>query len=221
MTHLLIAVENISYFLHPQLLIQDLNFTVKRGECMAFIGTNGTGKTTTLSLLAGLLRPLKGQVLIHGLNIHTKPLGAKQHLGFLSDALPLYHELSVKEYLNFICKLRQVQEAPTAIETVIETLDLKPFLHSLIGILSKGLKQRVAIAQAIIHQPCVLLLDEPTQGLDSAQIESLQIFLSEYKKNAAIILSSHYAQEVEGLCDSTLQFSSEGIKHHDIQHCPA
>lgn len=216
----LVLVQNLTY-LRPQLVIQDLTFVVPRGKCMALIGKNGTGKTTLLNLLAGLIKPHAGQICMQGFNIHTLPILAKHCIGFLPDNCPLYPDLTIREYLNFIAKLRQIPKADlvNAIEQAIESLNLKRHQHYLIGILSKGLKQRVGIASVILHRPSVLLLDEPTQGLDQSQIEDFQCLLSEYKKDAAIILSTHYLNEVESICDKTLRFSPQGIQVHDFNHC--
>ncbi len=216
----LISVENLSYT-RPQWAMQDLSFTVNRGECMAFIGKNGTGKTTTLNLIAGLIKPHAGRILIQGFNIHTLPILAKQFIGFLPDQCPLYVELTVREYLSFFAKLRQISKPDIAdhVEEALEKLNLKRHQHHLIGILSKGLKQRVGLASAILHRPSVLLLDEPTQGLDQNQIENFQLLLSQYKKNAAIILSTHYLNEVKSICDHALQFGTEEIKPYDFNDC--
>lgn len=218
----LITVEKVT-FLCPNVGIENLSFIVNRGECAVLLGANGTGKTTTLKLIAGLLRPQNGRVLIHGINIHQAPLLAKQHIGFLPDVLPLYPELTVREYLEFVAKLRQIVKSKQkeAIEQALEITQLIPYAKRLIGILSKGLKQRVGIAQAILHHPTVLLLDEPTQGLDFEQIQSFQAFLREYKKDTAIILSTHYWQEVQAICDQAWYFNTEGIKAYDFHHCPA
>ncbi len=221
MTQDLVTVKNVSYGYPTQGMQRALSFTVRRGECMALIGANGSGKTTTLNLLAGLLRPQRGEVLIQGINIHTHPRRAKLHLGFLPDFLPLYLDLTVMEYLSFIAKLRQIPKLKRkdAIAETIEQLNLAPYRQYLIGRLSKGLKQRVGLAQAILHRPSVLLLDEPTQGLDTIHIEIFQELLKNYKKNAAIILSTHYLNEVEGILDHALQFNSEGITSYDLHHC--
>ncbi len=216
----LVLVQNLTY-LRPQLVIQNLTFVVQRGECMALIGKNGTGKTTMLNLLVGLIKPHAGQIFMQGFNIHTLPILAKHRIGFLPDNCPLYPDLTIREYLNFIAKLRQIPNTDlvNAIEQAIESLNLKRHQHHLIGVLSKGLKQRVGIASVILHRPSVLLLDEPTQGLDQSQIEDFQCLLNEYKKDAAIILSTHYLNEVESICDKTLQLSSQGIQIHDFNDC--
>jgi ABC-2 type transport system ATP-binding protein len=216
----LVSVHSLTY-IRPQLAIRDLNFSLHTGECMVLLGKNGTGKTTLLNLLAGLIKPHAGHILIQGFDINTLPILAKQFMGFLPDNCPLYPDLSIREYLNFVAKLRQIPKSDRVdrIQQAIETLNLNRQQDHLIGTLSKGLKQRVGLASVMLHRPSVLLLDEPTQGLDQTQIEDFQLLLSEYKKNAAIIISTHYLNEVEAIADHVLQFSAEGIKAHDFNHC--
>ncbi len=219
-THPLILVKNLNYT-RPQWAITNLSFHLNRGQCMAFVGKNGTGKTSVLNLIAGLVKPHAGHVFIHGFNIHTLPILAKQFIGFLPDQCPLYAELTVREYLDFIAKLRQISKSdmPDRVEEALENFNLKQQRHHVIGVLSKGLKQRVGLASVMLHHPSVLLLDEPTQGLDQKQIEDFQHLLAEYKKDTAIILSTHYLNEVQSICDYILQFSTEGIKINDLNDC--
>jgi len=219
----LIIVENISFSRGSTWVIQNLSFTLKQGECLALIGSNGTGKTTTLHLLAGLLRPTLGKIFINGWNIQTQALLAKQSIGFLPDNLPLYHELTVKEYLILIAKLKKIPKEnwPGALERVLEALSLENHQNHLIGLLSKGLKQRVGIAQALLHNPSVLLLDEPTQGLDAKQMDDFQTIIQQYKSQGAIVLATHSEDEVKSLCETTLQFSTEGINAYDCHPCTA
>ena len=216
----LIAVENLSYT-RPQWAMRHLSFTVNRGQCMALIGKNGTGKTTTLNLIAGLIKPQAGEILMGGFNIHTRPILAKQLTGFVPDQCPLPGELTIREYLAFMVKLRHISkpERTDCIEEALEKLNLQRHQHRLIGMLSKGLKQSVGLASAIVHRPAVLLLDEPTQGLDQSQIENFQQLLSQYKQKAAIILSTHYFNEIEFICDKALAFSPQAIEAYDFNHC--
>lgn len=221
----IVSCQNVTYTHQGRCIIQNLNFSVKRGECIVLTGTNGTGKTTTLNLLAGLIRPSSGRILVNGLNIHHFPLPTKKLLGFLPDKAPLYHELTVSEYLNLVAKLRQipVSEHAARINKTLADLNLKPQQHRIIGTLSKGQQQRVGIAQAILHHPILLLLDEPTHGLDPDQIESLVYLLCQYKKQAAIILSTHHFNEMESLCNKRFQLTEQGIKQYeyDLNDCPA
>jgi ABC-2 type transport system ATP-binding protein len=153
------------------------------------------------------------------------PLLTKKLLGFLPDKAPLYHELTVNEYLNLVAKLRQIpaRDCPSRIHNTITDLNLKQQQHCIIGTLSKGQQQRVGIAQALLHHPTLLLLDEPTHGLDPDQIDSLVSLLCQYKKHAAIVLSTHHFNEMESLCNRRLQFTEQGIKEHeyDLNDCPA
>jgi ABC-2 type transport system ATP-binding protein len=218
-----VSVNNLTYTRRTQSPIRNLNIDIHQNQCIALTGANGTGKTTTLHILAGLLWPSQGQVLIHGANIHTNPLIAKQSVGFLPEILPLYHELTIFEYLSYIAKIRQIPKASMQdrIINVLQTFNLEKHRSVLINQLSKGQKQRVGIAQAILHQPSVLILDEPTQGLDQCEIEYFQYFLKDYKKKSAIILSTHYLHEMDLICDQTIDLSSRGIKIDDLHHCTA
>jgi ABC-2 type transport system ATP-binding protein len=221
----ILSVKNLAYVRHSQRIIQNLNLNVGIGECIVLTGANGTGKSTTLNILAGLIRPTSGHAFIQGQNIHNHfySLLCKKQLGFLPDKPPLYHELTIKEHLNLIAKLRLIskQEREAMIEYTLERLNIKQYQHRLIGTLSKGQQQRVGIAQTLLHKPTVLLLDEPTQGLDPDQIDSFLQWLNEYKQQAAILLSSHHFTEVEFICNRRLQFTRQGITEHDIQHCTA
>ena len=218
-----LRVKDLQFFRNSHQIVRNLNFSLQVGECLALVGVNGTGKSTLLNLLAGLLLPHRGQVLINGADIHLMPRLAKQQLGFLPDQLPLYPELTVKEYLQLVAKLRHIPKTSQkeAIDNVLEDLHLTTYRHSLIGILSRGLKQRIGIAQAIIHKPLVVLLDEPTQGLDPTQIENFQLLIAEKKKYAAIVLSTHHLSEVEMLHTKVMQLKHQDIPAYDTHDCPA
>lgn len=219
----LLTIKSVNFIRDGRRIIQNINFSVLRGECIVFTGANGTGKTTTLNILAGLLKPTSGEVFIQGISIYAFPQLAKKHIGFLADKPPLYHDLTIQEYFSLIAKLRAVSKSTrqTIIDSTLAKLNLTQYRNYLIGTLSKGLQQRVGIAQAILHQPALLLLDEPTQGLDPDQTDSFIHLLNEYKQHAAIILSSHNFPEVESICDRHLHFSNQEIKDYDLQHCPA
>lgn len=217
----LIRVENITYWRKPQPVLQGMSFTVQIGECLVLLGPNGSGKTTALNLIGGLLMPDQGRVLINGLNVHREKNLAGKLIGFLPDTPPLYPELTVKEHLELASKLYEIPQIDkrACIENALDQLDLQPYRNHLIGLLSKGLKQRVGIAQVILHRPRALLLDEPTQGLDKEHIDTLLSLLQEYKKNAAVILSTHHAGEIDGLYDKTIRFTKGYIPAYDFDHC--
>lgn len=216
----IICVKNLTYN-HPAVVIQNVSFELEPGQCFALVGRNGTGKTTLLSLLAGLMRPHAGSILINGIDLSQNPLAAKQRMGFLPDKPPLYPELTIDEYLTFTGRLRYLppETLKTRINDVTEELNLTRHRHHLIGSLSKGQQQRVGLASVLLHKPSLLLLDEPTQGLDPTQIEDFHCLLSEYLEETSIILSTHYLNEVESLCDAVLEFSLQGMKRHDLHHC--
>jgi ABC-2 type transport system ATP-binding protein len=222
-----ISVQNLQYSdkhrSRSRTILRDLSFTLPIGQCLAFTGKNGTGKTTTLQLLAGLLEPEQGKILIQGIDLQKNPLAAKPFIGFLADQLPHYPELTVNEYLMHIANLRKIpgNMAPKTIAHWCAALNLQKHQNQLMGILSKGQKQRVGMAQALLHHPTVLLLDEPTQGLDSEQIASFIELILGYKTQAAIILSTHNPMEIDRLSDHQLIFKHEVIKSDDHHHCPA
>lgn len=217
----LLSVENLTFYRHTQLIIDNLSFDVERGECLALTGPNGAGKTTTLNLLAGLIKPHAGTIFIQGVDFQKEPVLIKKQIGFLPEKPPLYYELTVLEYLRLAAKLRRIPKEliEATIQKTIERLDLLAYQNYLIGSLSRGSQQRVGIAQAMLHEPDILILDEPTQGLDETQMLSFQALLSGLKSRAAIILSTHYLHEVKPICDKMLQFSKKGIELHDFRHC--
>lgn len=216
-----ISVKNLSYTLRNRPILRDLNFSVTRGECLALMGTNGAGKSTTLNILAGLTRPTTGQIFLCGYNIQESPGQIKQMLGFLPEAPTLYHELTVEEYLLFVATLRKIpkQCMQQTLTNTLHSLDLMKMKDTIIGTLSKGTQQRVAIAQAILHKPAILILDEPTQGLDKSHIEDFQHLIKNLKKQTAIILSTHDFSEVEPFCDTLLEFQTGISKQHDLHPC--
>ncbi len=207
-------VQKLSYGVRPSLKIQALSFHLKQGQCLALTGANGSGKSTLLHILSGLIRPCQGQVLIQGVDLHQKGPFAKQFLGLLPEKLPLYPSLSVEEYLSFVAALRlPLKRQRAATDQAIEDLRLNAYRSVPTRHLSRGLQQRVGIAQAILHRPSVLLLDEPTNGLDPFEVQHFQSLLERLKKQMAIILSTHYFQEVQALCDQQLILSHQGITH--------
>ena len=183
--------------------VDHINFTIEEGEIVGFLGPNGAGKSTTLKMLTGYVAPTSGMLAINGLNIETDSLAARKHIGYLPEQNPLYEEMIVYEYLQFIGKIRGLSEEifSERISLVINVCGLKDVIDRPIGELSKGYRQRVGLAQAIIHDPQVLILDEPTSGLDPNQILEIRDLIRELGHSKTVILSSHILQEVQAMCD--------------------
>lgn len=183
--------------------VREINLELKRGEVLGFLGPNGAGKTTTMRMLTGNLAPSSGSVEICGIDLLDKPRNAKIHIGYLPETPPLYQELTVNEYLRLAAKLHRVSSIKiySALDEVKLHCGLKDTGKHLIGSLSKGYKQRVGIAQAIIHDPDVIILDEPTIGLDPNQMREILSLIRELGTKHSVILSTHILPEVESVCD--------------------
>jgi len=186
-----------------QTVIRDISLELQRGEVMGLLGHNGTGKSTTLQMLTGCLQPDSGEIKICGIDLSQHPIMAKAHIGYLPETPPLYRELNVDEYLTYTARLRGIDNASTTEALVLakQRCGLSAVGQKNIGTLSKGYQQRVGIAQAIIHQPDVIVLDEPTVGLDPAQIRDVRSLIRELGDTHSVILSTHLLSEVESLCD--------------------
>ena len=202
----LIKVDHISRYYGERCAIEDVSFTVNRGEVLGFLGPNGAGKSTTMQIISGVLTPSEGTVSIAGYDIIDHPDPAKQHLGFLPETPPLYPESTVDEYLYYCARLHRVPKTKLAdvVTNCKDRCGLEATGKRLIGNLSKGFQQRVGIAQAIVHSPAVLILDEPTSGLDPSQIVEIRQLISELKDEHSIILSTHILSEVQSNCDRVL-----------------
>ncbi len=202
----LLTVQNLSCSYDGTPILRDLNFTIQRGEVVALLGTNGAGKSTTLNIITGNLKPDTGKVKICQVDIFDKPKLAKTNLGYLPDVPPLYRELTVYEYLHFTARLHGIDRAAINknIDLTLATCGLNDVRNKLINNLSKGFKQRIGIAQAIIHNPALVILDEPTIGLDPLQMQDIRALLSKLSKNHSVLLSTHMLSEAESTCDRVL-----------------
>jgi ABC-2 type transport system ATP-binding protein len=180
-----------------------IDLELKRGEILGFLGPNGAGKSTSMQMLTGNLAPTAGTVAICGVDLLERPTAAKAHIGYLPETPPLYRELNVREYLDLAARLRRVPKAKrrAAVDDALLRCGLKDVARQLIGTLSKGYQQRVGIAQAIVHSPDVVILDEPTIGLDPNQIRDIRQLIRELGQNHSVILSTHILPEVETVCD--------------------
>ena len=198
----LLDVENLERRDGPRVRIAGLCLRVQRGEVVGLLGLNGAGKSTTLSAIAGVLAPTRGTIRIDGLDLARDPGRAKALLGFLPEQPPLYPELTVDEYLVFAARLRRVPAAaaPSAVEAVKARCGLAKVGRRLLLQLSRGYRQRVGLAQAIVHDPPLILLDEPTSGLDPAQAEEIRGLIADLGREHGVILSSHLLDEVQRVC---------------------
>ncbi|HTN94810.1 MAG TPA: ABC transporter ATP-binding protein [Gallionella sp.] len=198
-----LAVRNLTRRFGSLQVIHNVSLELKRGEVLGLLGHNGAGKTTTLQMLTGCLLPSGGEVDICGVSLLHHPTQAKAHIGYLPETPPLYRELSVNDYLTFAARLRGMgsAEATEALAQTRQRCGLEAVGKKNIGTLSKGYQQRVGIAQAIIHQPDVIVLDEPTVGLDPAQIREIRALIRELGDTHSVILSTHLLGEVESVCD--------------------
>ena len=186
--------------------VDGLSFTAPAGQILGLLGQNGAGKTTTLNILTGYLPPTAGQVLVDGLDMLTHARECKRRIGYLPEKPPLYDEMTVRAYLSFVCELKEV--APRAIrshvERIMATCGLKDVAGRLVGHLSKGYRQRVGIAQALCGDPPILVLDEPTVGLDPRQVVEIRSLIRELGKSHTVIFSSHLLPEIQQLCQRVI-----------------
>jgi ABC-2 type transport system ATP-binding protein len=184
------------------LAVDDLSFSVEPGEVLGFLGPNGAGKSTTMRMIAGFIAPTSGSASICGHDVGTDPLAAKAALGYLPEGAPHYGEMSVAGFLDFIADLRALagEKRKTRLDYVIGRLQLEPVLSQSIETLSKGFKRRVGLAQAIVHDPKVLVLDEPTDGLDPVQKHEVRTLIGEIAREKTIVISTHILEEVDAVC---------------------
>jgi ABC-2 type transport system ATP-binding protein len=199
-----IEAQNLSKTYGKQSAVQDLNFRLEEGQIVGFLGPNGAGKSTTLKMLLGLIQPSSGSVQIDGKDPQDQAISLKKQIGYLAENNPLYTEMYVREFLEFIANIHQLENAQVRIQEVIEWVGLQKEAHKKIQELSKGYQQRVGIALAIIHDPKILILDEPTSGLDPNQRDEIRDLIQSLRKNRIILFSSHILSEVEAICDRVL-----------------
>src|SRR5436189_1564170 len=202
----MIKVENLTKRYAGQTAIQDLNFEVSRGEIMGFLGPNGAGKTTTMRILAGFMPPTSGRASIAGFDVFAQSLQARAHLGYMPENVPLYSDMRVTEYLNYRAALKGVphRRTPERVGDVKELCGVKDVERKLIGTLSKGYRQRVGLADALLAEPDLLILDEPTIGLDPNQIRQVSELIKNLGKQHTILLSTHILPEVEMTCSRVI-----------------
>jgi ABC-2 type transport system ATP-binding protein len=199
-----IEVKNLTKVYGEQKAIDHISFTVNKGEIVGFLGPNGAGKSTTMKIITGYLQPDEGDAFVSGVDVKKEPLKAKSKIGYLPEANPLYYDMYIREYLDFVSDIHGVANKKEKINSVIQVVGLTIESKKRIGQLSKGYKQRVGLAAALLHDPEVLILDEPTTGLDPNQIIEIREVIKSLGQNKTVLFSSHILQEVEAICDRVI-----------------
>ena len=206
-----IEVKNLSKFYGQQAAVNDISFSIQKGEIVGFLGPNGAGKSTTMKILTGFIPATSGDVKICGLEVDVDSLETRKKIGYLPENNPLYLDMYVREYLEFVGKIYKVPNLKARIDEMIQQVGLEVEQNKKIGMLSKGYRQRVGLAQAIIHDPEVLILDEPTTGLDPNQLVEIRELIKHIGKSKTVMLSTHIMQEVEAICDRVIIIKSGKI----------
>jgi len=200
----MIDVEGLSKSYGPRMAVDDISFHVEKGEIVGFLGPNGAGKTTTMRMLTGYLPPTEGRASIGGFDTFSQSLEVRRRIGYLPETVPLYPEMAVADYLDFMAALRKVPNRRAAVQRAMEATHVEDRARMNIGKLSKGYRQRVGLAQALVHDPDVLILDEPTIGLDPRQIIEVRELIKGLAGQHTILISTHILPEVEQVCSRVL-----------------
>ena len=211
----MIYAENLTKYYGHRIAIKNVNFSVQKGEILGFLGPNGAGKTTTMRILAAYMPPSDGTATVGGFDVFLDSLEVRKRIGYLPESVPLYTDMTVWDYLEFVAALRKVNNRSTRINEALQKVDLADRASTLIAKLSKGMRQRVGIAQAIVHDPEVLILDEPTIGLDPKQIIEVRQLIKSLAGKHTVILSTHILSEVEQICSRVLIINQGQIVAED------
>ena len=210
-----IIVDKITKYYGTQPALHNVSFDIQSGEIAGFIGPNGAGKSTLMKIICGFLPPSSGYAMVNGYDVMEQSLEVRRNIGYLPEHNPLYPEMYIKEYLEFVAGLYKIRNKRARINEIIDLTGLEWEQHKKIGALSKGYRQRVGLAQALIHDPSVLILDEPTTGLDPNQIVEIRSLISEAGKSKTILLSTHIMQEVEAICHKIVIINKGEIVAND------
>jgi len=210
-----VKVKGLSKSYNKQKVVDSISFEAVRGKILGFLGPNGAGKSTTMKMLSCYLTPSSGTVEIAGFDTQTQSLQVKKVLGYLPENTPLYTDMYVREFLHFVASTYDLPKINERVADVIEQVGLQEEMHKKIHMLSKGYKQRVGLAQAIIHDPKVLILDEPTSGLDPNQLADIRKLIKDLGRERTVILSTHIMQEVEALCDQVIIINKGAVVAND------
>lgn len=196
-----VEVKNLVKIYGEQRAVNNISFTAKQGEVLGFLGPNGAGKSTTMKIITGFIPQSEGSTTVCGFNTTEAPLEVQKRIGYLPERNPLYKDMYVKEYLGFVANLHQIPNKKSRVADMIEMTGLEREQNKIIDSLSKGYKQRVGLAQAMLHNPDVLILDEPTSGLDPNQLVEIRALIKKLGKEKTVIFSTHIMQEVQAICD--------------------
>lgn len=199
-----VSVQQLTKIYGEQHAVHEVSFEAHNGQVLGFLGPNGAGKSTTMKIITGFLPPSSGTASVCGYNVETAPMEARRRIGYLPENNPLYKEMYVREYLHFAGKLHKVPRLRQRVEEMIEITGLGRERHKLIGTLSKGYRQRVGLAQAMLHDPEVLILDEPTSGLDPNQLVEIRALIRQLGQEKTVLFSTHIMQEVQAVCDRVI-----------------
>ena len=202
----MIEVKNVTKKYGSFFAVRNINFEIKEGEIVGFLGRNGAGKTTTMNMITGLIEPTSGQILVGGYDVDKKPKNVKKQIGYMPEDTPLYPDLTVKEFVTYMADLKMIprKEKKAAIEKAIKSTGLELVQNNLTKILSRGYKQRVSMAGAIVGDPKILILDEPTVGLDPKQVVEIRELIKSFRKDHTVILSSHILSEISQICEKII-----------------
>ena len=202
----MIEVKNITKKYGNLVAVDNISFEIKEGEIIGLLGPNGAGKSTTMNMVTGYIEPTEGEIIINGIDMSKKPKKAKAQIGYMPEGVPLYYDLTVKEFITYMAELKKVDKKvrKEKVEKIIEQTGLKDVQNKLTRNLSRGYKQRVSMAGALVGEPKILILDEPTVGLDPKQITEIRSLIKKLGENHTVILSSHILSEVSQICDRVI-----------------
>lgn len=210
-----VVVKNLTKIYGAQKAVNDISFEAKPGEVLGFLGPNGAGKTTTMKIITCFIPQTEGTVEVNGYNVAQDSMEVRRSIGYLPENNPLYKDLYVKEYLTFVARLHQVPNIRQRVDEMVQLTGLEREQNKLINALSKGYRQRVGLAQAMLHDPQVLILDEPTSGLDPNQLVEIRSLIKQLGKEKTVIFSTHIMQEVQALCDRVVIINKGVIVAND------
>lgn len=216
----MIEIKNVTKKYGNFMAVNNISFSIKEGEIIGLLGPNGAGKSTTMNMMTGFIEPTEGEIIIDGYDISKKPKKAKQQIGYMPEGVPLYSDLTVKEFINYMADLKMVpkKQKKKQIEEIINQTNLEEVQNKLIKNLSRGYKQRVSLAGALVANPKILILDEPTVGLDPKQITEIRDLIKSLGKKHTIILSSHILSEVSQICEKVIIINQGKIVAIDTPH---